>query len=267
MSVIVDYHMHTPLCRHAEGTPDEYAQSSLRRGLKEIGFSDHAPLVAYDVPDVCMTSSELPLYHDMIRAVQKKYSGKLLIKIGLEADYISGYENETRKILAAFPYDYVIGSVHFINGWCFDNPEDLERWNDADVNAVYHDYYALLRKAAQSGLFNIMGHVDLVKKFGHRPQVDLTDEIIQTARVFHDCGAVVEINTAGLRKPVAEIYPSLDALKIYRREHVAITFGSDAHKPAEVGMDFDRARDLALAAGYLEYVLFDQRKVAAKVNL
>lgn len=267
MNPIVDYHMHTPLCRHAEGQPEEYVERALSIGLQEIGFSDHAPLVANHIPDVCMLDEELPLYHRMIEDVQARFHDKLTIRMALEADYIPGFEKQTQTLLSGYPYDYVIGSVHFIEDWCFDNPADMAHWQEVNVDEIYRRYYSLLRQAAQSRLFDIMGHVDLVKKFGHRPQKDISSEIRKTAMVFKENGVGIEINTAGLRKPVQEIYPSLDSLKIYRQAGVLLTFGSDAHRPFEVGMHYDRARELALAAGYSEYVLFAARKIIRTVKL
>lgn len=258
----VDYHMHTPLCGHAAGEPEAYVEQALKVGLSEIGFSDHAPLVSYEDPRYTMSRSQLPKYHEMIERVQKKFSD-FTIKLGLEADFIPGYEKETQKILDGYPYDFVIGSVHFIDRWAFDDPDPSQKikWRDKDVDTVYRDYYSLLRRSAESGLFDIMGHVDLVKKFGHRASADLTPEVEATAKVFKKAGVTVEINTSGLRKPVAEIYPSLEVLKIYARAGVPITFSSDSHDPLDVGRDYDKARDLALAAGYAEYRVFKKRKV------
>ena len=134
-----------------------------------------------------------------------------------------------------------------------------DSWNQKDINAVYKDYYELLRQSAQSGMFDIIGHCDLVKKFGHRATNDMSEEIRKTAKVFYQNDVCIEINTAGLRKPVGEMYPAPDALKIYCEEHVPLTFGSDAHDPLDVGKDFDKAANLARAAGYTEYVIFQQR--------
>lgn len=257
----VDYHMHTPLCGHAVGEPSEYVEQALKVGLAEVGFSDHAPLVSHPDPRYTMSREQLPQYHRMMEALQKKYPA-FTIKIGVEADYIPGFEKETFKIVEGYPYDFVIGSIHFIDAWAFDDPDPLQKvkWKEKDIDTVYRDYYKLLRKSAESGLFDIMGHVDLVKKFGHRAAGDMTAEIEDTARVFKKCGVTVEINTSGLRKPVKEIYPSLDALKIYRRQNVPITFSSDAHDPSDVGRDYDKAREWALAAGYKEYSVFRSRK-------
>ena len=258
----VDYHMHTPLCGHAVGQPYEYVAQAKKVGLSEIGFSDHAPLVSHEDARYTMNFSQLPQYHAMVEAVQKKHKD-FTIKLGLEADFIPGFEKETKKILDGYPYDFVIGSVHFIERWAFDDPDPKEKvkWRDKDIDAVYRDYYTLLRGSAQSGLFDILGHVDLVKKFGHRASADLTPEVEATAKIFKQSGITVEINTSGLRKPVNEIYPSLEVLKIYSRAGVPITFSSDSHDPNDVGKDYDKARDLAMAAGYKEYRVFKQRKV------
>ena len=256
----VDYHMHTRLCGHAVGEPEAYVERALRVRLSEIGFSDHAPLVSHEDARYTMNRSQLPLYHQMIEKAQKQYKD-FTIKLGLEADFVPGFEKETKKILDGYAYDFVIGSVHFIDRWAFDDPEEKVKWRDKDINTVYRDYYKLLRQSAQSGLFDIMGHVDLVKKFGHRASVDLTPEVETTAKVFKKTGVTIEINTSGLRKPVGEIYPSLSVLKIYGRAGVPITFCSDSHDPNDVGRDYDKARDLALAAGYKEYRVFKKRKV------
>ncbi|MCR4336411.1 MAG: histidinol-phosphatase HisJ [Candidatus Omnitrophica bacterium] len=267
MTIISDYHMHTPLCGHAIGEPKLYAEHALKVGLQEIGFSDHAPFVRGPLPGITMKREELPIYYKMIEEVQEKFKGKLRIKMSIEADFIPGYEKQTKAILDDYPYDYVIGSVHFIGDWGFDSPEERKSWDAANVNQVYRDYYALLRQSAQPGLFDIMGHVDLVKKFGARPTEDMSDEVRRTAQVFKDVGVAIEINTSGLRKPVGEIYPSLDALKIYQQAGVPLTFGSDAHEPQHVGCDYDKALAWAKAADYSEYVIFEKRKIVRKVKI
>ena len=258
--------MHTPLCGHAVGEPEEYVKRAVAVGLEEIGFSDHAPLVTHEDPRYTMNQSQLPTYHEMVERVQKK-SASLRIKVGIEADFVPGFEKKTQALLSGYPYDFVIGSVHFIDAWAFDDPNEKIKWKDKDINRVYQDYYRLLRLSAESGLYDIMGHVDLVKKFGHRPSVDLTGEVRHTAEVFKKAGVTVEINTSGLRKPVNEIYPSLSALKIYQKAGVPITFSSDSHDPKDVGRDYDKAYELAKAAGYTEYMMFKKRKVERKVKL
>ncbi len=252
--------MHTPLCGHAVGEPSEYVEQAKKVGLAEIGFSDHAPLVTGPDPRYTMNYNELPLYHRMMEALQKEYKG-FTIKIGIEADFVPGFEKQTEDILSGYPYDFVIGSIHFIDAWAFDDPDERTKWKDKDINRVYRDYYRLLRLSAESGLYDIMGHVDLVKKFGHRPDEDMTDEIKKTADVFKKTGVTIEINTSGLRKPIGEIYPALSALKIYHESQVPITFSSDSHDPKDVGRDYDKAALLAKQAGYTEYSVFKKRKI------
>ncbi len=263
----IDYHMHTPLCGHAIGAPAEYVQEAIKAGLKEIGFSDHAPMVNRDAPGITMNMNQLPDYQHMIEEVQFQFKSQLRIKIALEADYLPGYEQKTKKMLEGYPYDYVIGSVHFINEWGFDNPEERAGWDQNDVNQVYRAYYGLLRKSAQSRMFDIMGHVDLVKKFGNRASEDMTEEVKKTAEVFRTSGVAIEINTSGLRKPVNEMYPAPEFLRFYCMAGVPLTFGSDAHDPKDVGGDFDKAIILAKSAGYQGYVLFKNRKIERTIKL
>lgn len=267
MKPISDYHMHTPLCGHAIGAPAEYVRHGIKAGLQEMGFSDHAPLVSHRDPKITMDFDQLPLYLQMIEEVQKQFAKEITIKISLEVDFIPGFEDKTRQIIEGYPYDYLIGSVHFIKTWGFDDPAERTAWNSKDVNQVYHDYYELLRQSAKSGMFDIIGHCDLVKKFGHRATENMFDEVKATAKVFKETGVAIEINTAGLRKPVKEMYPSLDCLKIYREAGVPLTFGSDAHAPEEVAKDFDKALELAKTAGFKEYVTFKQRKVDRVIKI
>ncbi|MBF0571640.1 MAG: histidinol-phosphatase HisJ [Candidatus Omnitrophica bacterium] len=262
-----DYHIHTPLCGHAIGEPEEYIKQAIKVGLKEIGFSDHAPMVHKPMPGITMSFDQLPGYNAMIEDIRKRFASQISIKIAIELDFLPGYENKTKAIADSYPYDYIIGSVHFIDGWAFDDPATREYWKKYDVNEVYRKYYALLRQSAQTGFYQIIGHCDLPKKFGARPGVDLTDEIKATAKIFKDTGIAVEINTSGLRKPIGEMFPDLNCLKIYREAKVPLVFGSDAHDPLDVGKDFDKAVDLAKAAGYNEYLIFKNKRIERLIKI
>ncbi len=267
MGIFHDYHMHTTLCGHANGSVEEYVQHAIKIGLKEIGFSCHAPMVHERLQRVTMDFSQLPLYHQLTNDMKVKYAGKLSIKIALESDYIEGFEQQTKAIIDGYNYDYIIGSVHYVDGWAIDDPATLERWKTQDINQVWKNYFALLRKSAQTGYFNIIGHSDLPKKFGHRPTIDLTEDVKATAQVFKQAGVAVEINTSGLRKPVKEMYPALNYLTIYHDAGVPLTIGSDSHSPTDVGKNFDDAVTLAKNAGYTEYVTFNQRKIETRIKI
>ncbi len=263
----VDYHMHTTLCGHAVGSLEEYVQHAIKIGLTEIGFSDHAPMVHERLQGVTMDYRQLSLYHRLINEVKSKYSDKITIKYALEADFIPGFEEQTRAIINTYPYDYIIGSVHYVNDWAVDDPATIERWKTQDVNQIWHEYFKLLRQSAQTGLFNIIGHSDLPKKFGYLPTVSMIDEVRATAKVFKETGVAVEINTSGLRKPIKEMYPCPAYLKIYCGAGVPLTLGSDAHTPQDVGKNFEDALLLAKSAGYSEHVTFSKGKISGRIKL
>ena len=263
---LTDYHMHTKRCGHAVGEMEEYVERSIELGLKEIGFSDHLPLVMRRDPELTMADEELPLYVEDVLRLREEYP-EIPIRLGIEADFVSGYEEKTRELLGLYDWDYVIGSVHIINHWDFDDPRQIEQWKRENVDEVYHRYYELLGWSARSGLFDIVAHSDLVKKFGHRPQGDLRDVIERTASVFQETGMTIEINTSGLRKPVREMYPAYPLVEVFARYDLPLIISSDAHRPDEVGQDFDRAIECARKAGYRETVVFENRNIVGRLPL
>lgn len=264
MLVPPDYHMHTPLCHHAVGEPREYAAQAVAVGLQEIGFSDHNPMPADDFDDWRMRDSELQDYVARVRKAQQEFP-QLNIKLGLEIDYIPGYEKWIRELRNRYPWDYFIGSVHYVSeGWAIDNPQRISEWKQRDPLEVWTAYFQRLTMAAESGLFHIIGHADLCKKFSFYPKADCTPLFKKFLGAAAKAGVAVELNTAGLRKECREIYPSAAILKLAVEAGVPVTFGSDAHAPAEVGQNFTEAVELARACGCVEYCVFhhgESRKV------
>ena len=245
MPLPADYHMHTPLCRHATGEPTEYARRALELGFKEIGFSDHAPMPQDDFDDWRMNPGNLDEYVTKVRQAQRDFP-QLTIRLALEVDYLPGYEDWIRELAARHPWDYFIGSVHYVSDdWAIDNPQKISEWKTRDAYEVWSAYFERLTKAAETGFFEIIGHVDLPKKFGYRPSRDckpLYEKFLNAVKK-RDCA--IELNTAGLRKDCREIYPSRRILELAFQKGVPITFGSDAHAPEEVGMNFADAVQLA----------------------
>jgi histidinol-phosphatase (PHP family) len=260
MSLPADYHMHTPLCRHAVGEPTDYAAQAVKLGFTEIGFSDHNPMIRDDYDDWHMRQDELDEYVEKVRKAQKDHPS-LTIKLALEVDYLPGHEPWIRDLAARHPWDYFIGSVHYVSdAWDLDNPKKISEWKKRDPLEVWTAYFDRLTRAAESGLFEIIGHADLPKKFCFYPQTDCTplfDRFLATARQ-HD--VAIEINTAGLRKDCKEMYPSRQIVQMAAQRGVALTFASDAHAPGEVGMNFDEAVELARSAGYTHRRRFTRRK-------
>jgi histidinol-phosphatase (PHP family) len=207
-----------------------------------------------------MFNRQLDTYVAKVRQAQQDHPS-LTIRLALEVDYLPGHEGWIRELAARHPWDYFIGSVHYVSDdWDIDNPAKLSEWKNRDTFEVWSVYFERLAMAAASGLFEIIGHADLPKKFGHRPTKDCAPlyEIFLDAARQHDCA--IELNTAGLRKDCREIYPTPALLKIAFRKGVPITFGSDAHAPEEVGMDFPAAIQLARETGYRESCRFAGRK-------
>lgn len=232
-----DYHIHTRRCGHATGTAVEYVEAAKAAGLTEIGFSEHLPMPGRDDRSLTMPADELPVYVDEVLNLREEYP-EIFIKLGIEADYFPGYEERLAETLSAYPFDYVLGSVHFIGDWGFDDSRNLEKWRRQDSGAVFDAYYELVAKAVGTGLFDVLAHPDLVKKFGFLPSEDQSANYRTIARALAQHGTAVEISSAGLRKPIGEIYPSAPFLRELAAAGVRFTFGSDAHRPREVGSAF-----------------------------
>jgi histidinol-phosphatase (PHP family) len=254
-----DYHTHTPLCRHATGEPVELAARALEAGVAELGFSDHSPMPRDDFDDWRMRDSELSVYVERVREAQRKFP-QLPIKLGLEVDYLPEQEDWVRDLAKRYPWDYFIGSVHYLaDSWAIDNPQQLSRWKNRDAFEVWTAYFERLTMAAESKLFDIIGHADLCKKFSFYPEQDCTALFLRFLNAARRSGVAIELNTAGLRKECCEIYPSPAILKLAFEAGVPITFGSDAHAPGEVGLNLTDAVDLARRVGYTQCLRFTKR--------
>lgn len=260
--MVPDYHIHTPLCRHAEGTPQDFKAHARRQGIGEIAFTDHMPNPdGYD-PRFRMAMDDWPAYRDLVLAQQTDAPPRVLF--GVETDYYDGSEPFLRSWLPAQPMDLILGSIHYLGSWCFDNPDERQVWDTVDVTGVWKTYFELLGRFAESRLVDVIGHLDLPKKFGYRPPDTAIREMAQPVldRLAR-AGLVIEINSSGLRKPVREIYPSAMLLALARERDIPICFGSDAHRPEDVGDHFQESVKLAQEAGYTQAVRFSARQKTA----
>jgi histidinol-phosphatase (PHP family) len=260
--VIVDYHMHLRNGReeiaHDTSSVEPFVAAARAAGVDEIGFTEHVYYFKqtrslWTVP----YQSERCVYdlEAYVEAIVQARGRGLPVKLGLEVDYVPGREDETRELLAPYPWDYLLGSVHFIDGRGVDGEPRL--LDEVGVEEAWRRYFELLAAAARSGLFDSLSHPDLVKIFGVRAAGFEYDEV---AAAIAESGTAVEVSTAGLRKPVRELYPHPDFLAACRARGVPVTLGSDAHSPDLVGRDFDRARELLRSAGYDTVTVFEQRQ-------
>jgi histidinol-phosphatase (PHP family) len=259
-AMLIDYHMHTRLT-DGVGVPLDYAKVALERGLDEIGCADHAPLGNPD-PDErgrgwTMKFSDLDTYVDWVRKAQADVPS-LSIKLGLEVDFIPGREDWIRELAAMHPWDFFLGSVHYLGDFPVDR--SAQDWKNEDVEGRWREYFDIWTQAARSRLFDSLAHPDLPKKFNFRPKTDFTKVYEDALRGVAASDVAIELSTAGLRKPCKEIYPGEAFLKIARRLNIPITLGSDAHVPQDVGRDFGKAAAFARACGYDRISRFTLRK-------
>lgn len=254
-----DYHTHTPLCFHAEGEPEEYIDAAIAAGISEYGISDHAPAKPEPFDDWRMLESDLPKYFEWIDRAKAHAGDRINIRTGLECDWLPGCEAWIEDLKSRYPWDYLIGSVHYIQEkWDFDNPVWIGRWAETDVDEAWSRYWQSYEDMAESGLFRVLGHPDLIKKFGYRPSGDLSRFYDPVIEAIATNGSAIEINTAGWHKPCKEAYPHLEFLQLARDAGIPLIISSDAHKPNEVGRDFARAIELAKQANYTETALINQ---------
>lgn len=260
--MIVDYHTHHYRCGHAEGPLAAYVEVAIEAGLDEIGLSDHSPLYhlgddPHPRPHTAMSQHELPNYVAEIASIRDRFADQITVRLGVESDYVLGWDEHYRRLWQQYPLDYVIGSVHWLDRWSiFDR--QLPPGRSADE--VYAEYLHTTQALARSGVYNIIGHLDCLKTAGHIPDLRITPLLEETVRVIAACDVVVELNTSGWRKPIAECYPRPELLACCQHYGVPVTLSSDAHAPNQVVFGFDRALTLLRDIGYREIATFEQRQ-------
>ena len=256
--MLVDYHVHTTF---SDGKSDltNYVREAEKKRLDEIGFSDH---IHFKKESWSMSFVDLPIYVHRITSL--KASSRVSVKIGLEVDFIPSEIDGLMQVINGFDFDYLIGSVHHLGDWLIDTERQIDKWKWKDVDEVYQQYYTVVQSMVKTGLFDIVGHLDLAKKFGFRPKGDLTDVLSETVGAISKKHMCVEANTSGLRRPCHEIYPSEKLLEMCFNHGVPVTMGSDAHMPEHVASDFGQARTLLRKVGYTQIVSFNERKLELK---
>lgn len=261
--ITVDYHTHHVRCGHAQGQIEDYIQQAIALGFSEIGISDHAPIYWLEgddpMPNIAMAKSELPAYVEEVLRLKAKYADRIAVRLGLEVDYIEGAEAACADLLATYPFDYLIGSVHYVFG---RNVYDAQRWHGVrDPLPIYAEYYRLLAKSAQSGLFDIIAHSTAVIAYAPKP-IPSAIEPFQDAALaaIREADLCLEINTSGYRKLGSEPFPSVRMIGRARELDIPLTFSSDAHRPSEVGYARDQVETLLGQLGVTELARFAARQ-------
>ncbi len=287
-----DYHVH--LHQHGryggsgprpgeypDGLVESYVEVAASRGVTEVGFTEHlyrcvesadvlgsfweleerkdlaAQTAAFVAEDRCLS---LERYVEVVE--QAKDRG-LPVKLGLEVDFFPESIEAVLEMIADYPWDFLIGSVHWIGGWSIDHEGAAYEFARRGVRQTYEEYFDLTAELAGSGTVDALAHIDVVKKFGHvleMPPLDLYEPVVQAAAAS---GTAVEVSSAGLYKPVNEIYPERNFLEMFHAAGVPITLASDAHLAEECAQGNDVIIRYARAAGYTERVVFDRRTMSS----
>jgi histidinol-phosphatase (PHP family) len=267
--VLTDYHLH--LRPDEEGTEaeryftaenvDRYLAAAEEHGIEELGVSEHVYRFRQAL-DVWrhpfweeQARDDLDAYCEFVRATP--------LRLGIEADYVPGSEDRMASLLEARPFDYVVGSVHFVDGGAVDHPDhDLWR-SEGDPDRNWRRYFETLAEAARSGLFDLLGHPDLIKMWGEErphPQRDPRFYYEPAVEAIAEAGIAVEVSTAGLRKPVGEIYPAPELARMCVEAGADFSLSSDAHTPDQVGYGYEPALAFLRKLGVERICVFEGRE-------
>ena len=267
--MLTDYHLHlrpdeldaTAAGYFTAANVARYREVADERGIAELGVSEHVhrfrqALDVWQHPFWRANAvDELDAYCGFVRE-------RTDLRLGIEADFIPGREDRMANLLEAHPFDYVVGSVHFLRDGALDM-EAYDVWGATrSAEEIWRRYFRTLGEAARSGLFDILAHPDLVKVWGSerpRPDGDLRRYYEQAIEGIAESGIAVEVSTAGLRKPAREIYPAPAFLEMCVDAGAPVALSSDAHCPEDVGADYEQALELLERVGVRELCVFERR--------
>ena len=254
--ILYDTHMHTYLCKHARGKPEEYAAKAVQCGLKGIIFTCHNPGPKGWDEHIRMRMDQFQEYVALVQQTSETWKDRLDVRLGLECDYAPGMEAFLEKLLSYKGLEYILGSVHPHSSY-YKN-----KYYQGDVMAFYCIYFDHLAKAAETGLFDTIAHPDLVKTvFPNEwdPYAIWTDTLKVLDRIAKT-NVAMELNTSGLIKNIKEMNPNVHMLVAMAERDIPVVIGSDAHDPKRVAGDFDLALDLLEEVGYTHIHFFLGRR-------
>jgi len=262
-----DLHTHHDRCGHAEGVIRSYIEAAIAEGLQVIGISDHSPYFAEEEeqpwPGIAMAKSEFARYVTEVLTLKEEYRDRIEVLLGVESDFFPEHADIYRRIYEQYPFDYIIGSVHRSDGVSIFNKKRWEGLAKAEKVRQKELYYDLIRQSAESGMFQILGHIDAMK--GYYPEFSAiqTEAVENTLRIIGENGLAIEINTSGKTKHCGGWYPSDEILERALYNGVSVTFGSDAHIPSRVGDEFELVKQRLKEIGFKEWVFFRQKAPVA----
>jgi histidinol-phosphatase (PHP family) len=269
--MLSDYHLHlrpdevaaSPAEYFTQANAERYRAAASERGIVELGVSEHIYRFAQ-----ALTVWQHPLWREYARDDLDEYCvfvrEQTDLRLGIEADFVPGAEDRIANVLQARDFDYVVGSVHFLRDGAVDD-DDYSVWSAArSAEDVWRRYFETIAETARSGLFDIIAHPDLVTYWGpqrqeRRPDGDLRRYYEPAVAGIAEAGVAVEVSTAGLRKPAGELYPAREFLQMCVEAEVPVALSSDAHRPQDVGADYERALAQLAELGVTELCAFERR--------
>ncbi len=286
-----DYHLHLfghgPLAASRQIPNDypswlieSYVESAAARGVTELGFTEHfyrcfestdllgrfweggRPELAEQTEAFVKEDRVLSLER-YVDAVQTAKDRGLPVKLGLEVDFFPESIDAVSELLAGYPFDYLIGSVHWVGAWSIDHEDAVSEFDRRGVDKSYEDYFSLETQLAASGKVDVLAHADVIKKFGHRPRRVPTAMYAGVVAAAASSGTGVEVSSGGLRQPVAELYPAESFLAMFFEAGVPITLASDGHEPSHAGYAHADVVAAARSAGYTSRLSFEERTPTA----
>jgi histidinol-phosphatase (PHP family) len=268
--MLTDYHLHLrpdelgakPVEHFTQANIQRYRDAASERDIAELGVSEHIYRFTQAL-DIWQHPLWREFAHDDIDEYACFVREETDLRLGIEADFIPGTEDRTAALLEAHNFDYVVGSVHFLRDHALDM-DDYSVWGSGrSAEDIWRTYFLTLGEAARSGLFDILAHPDLVKVWGRErpfPEGDLRRYYELALDGIAESGVAIEVSTAGLRKRAEEIYPAPALLAMCVEAGVPVALSSDAHRPQDVGADYDRALELLESVGVSELCVFERRE-------
>lgn len=251
---LINTHCHSRYCGHGEGEVREYVAEAKKAGLTTLAFTEHYPLTSSFDPDryLSVPAQDMEAYEQAVHEAQQD-SPEMDILLGVEMDYLGADDDRSIDMADLDRFDLILGSVHFVDRWPFDDPAQRYVWEeDGQADRIWSRYVDLWCEAAAdtSLRFDVMSHPDLAKKFAHYPTFDPHPLYERMAEAAREGGRMIEVNTSGSYYACAEPFPALDLLVEFCRAGVPCTVGTDAHEPRNVARDIQLGYDLMRRAGY-----------------
>ncbi|MFT4413138.1 histidinol-phosphatase [Fredinandcohnia humi] len=261
--MLTDYHNHLELGTLTLDYLMKFIEVARSEKIEHFGISEHA-YHFYQTKDILRNPwVDERRYYDMTDYVdlfKRAWKNNIDVKMSIEMDYTPGKHKEMEIFISSYEFDYVIGSIHWVDDFGIDLAEFKKEWDRRDLYDTYEKYYDQVITLAESNLFDIIGHIDLVKIFNYIPQDEefLLHQFDRITTALANSKTCVEISTAGLRKPIGKLYPDPRLLQMCFDKKIPIVLSSDAHKPEHVGADFDQAIQLAKSVGYETLMTFEK---------